>query len=154
MPDIRLHSIDTPDVITIDWLQSPVTGLIVEDKELITALKVAVTSDAVAAPTDILPDPRSDDLRDWWRDEDATAIWNGWPLGLKLWLPTGAKILTTGGREAPMVRRVQAYTGAALQPFVAAKIIRASRSRPGWSTTNRTIRSWRAWCSIAGGRRR
>lgn len=84
--------------MTLDWLQTP-TGLIDETNELVTAFLVALGSDAAAAASDVLPDPRSDDRRGWWGDLNAAAIWNGWPLGSKLWLLTRAKILDAAARS-------------------------------------------------------
>jgi phage gp46-like protein len=124
MPDIRLVPIATPDVVTWDWLQTP-AGLLDETNELITAVLVAFNSDAVAAPSDVLPDPRSDDRRGWWGDMDAPTIWNGWPLGSKLWLLTRAKIVDQNAAEGATVTRVQQYLQQCLQPFVTARICSA-----------------------------
>lgn len=121
MPDIRLVTIATPDVVTFDWLQTP-TGLLDETNELITAILVAMNTDAKASPSDALPDPRSTDLRGWWGDLDAATIWNGWPLGSKLWLLTRAKIVDQNAREGATIARAEAYLSACLQPFVTAGI--------------------------------
>lgn len=121
MPDIRLVPVSTLDVMTFDWLQTP-TGLLDETNELITAFLVAVFTDAQAAPSDVLPDPRSNDLRGWWGDLDAAAIWGGWPIGSKMWLLTRAKIVDQMAREGATVTRVQQYLYACLNPFVAAGI--------------------------------
>jgi phage gp46-like protein len=121
MADIRLVPIQTPDIVTLDWLQTPV-GLIDETNELVTAVIVALCSDSLADPSDILPDPNSTDRRGWWGDYQADTIWNGWPIGSKLWLLTRAKMLTTSGREAATLLRVQQYITACLQPFVTAKL--------------------------------
>jgi phage gp46-like protein len=121
MPDIRLVQLTTPDVVSLDWLQAQ-TGQIDETNELITAVLVALGTDAQAETTDVLPDPRSNDLRGWWGDDQAPVIWNGWPIGSKLWLLTRAKILDAGAREGATTARVQAYINAAIQPFVDAKV--------------------------------
>jgi phage gp46-like protein len=121
MPDIRLVPITNVDVVTLDWLQTP-TGQLDETNELITAILVALNTDAEASPTDVLPDPRSTDRRGWWGDENAATIWGGWPIGSKLWLLTRAKILDQNAREGSTIARVEAYVGAALQPFVTAGI--------------------------------
>jgi phage gp46-like protein len=118
VPDFRLVPVSSP-IIGMDWLQSPVTGLIDETAELISAVNIALLSDASADPSDKLPDPYSDDLRGWWGDLDAAEIWGGWPIGSKLWLLSRAKIVDSGAREGATVARVQAYISAAIQPFVA-----------------------------------
>jgi phage gp46-like protein len=117
MPDIRLVQLTTPDVVSLDWLQSQ-TGQIDETNELITAVLVALGTDAQAAATDVLPDPRSSDRRGWWGDLQASQIWNGWPIGSLLWLLTRAKIVDQNAREGATIARVQAYISAAIQPFV------------------------------------
>lgn len=121
MPDFRLVPVATPDIVTFDWLQTP-TGLLDETHELATAVTVALCGDAEADPSDVLPDPNSDDRRGWWGDLDAARIWGGWPIGSKLWLLTRAKIVDAGAREGATVARVQDYIAACLQPFVTARI--------------------------------
>lgn len=117
MPDIRLVPIATPNIVTLDWLQTP-SGLIDETAELTTAVIVALCSDALAAETEVLPDPNSSDRRGWWGDHQADVIWGGWPIGSKLWLLTRAKILDQNAREGATVARVETYIRQALQPFV------------------------------------
>jgi phage gp46-like protein len=117
MPDIRLVTVSTPDAVTFDWLQLP-TGLIDETQELATAIIVALNSDAVADDSDVLPDPRDSNKRGWWGDLDAQKLWNGWPLGSKLWLLARAKIVDSAAREGATVARVEAYIRAAIRPFI------------------------------------
>ncbi|MGH7224456.1 MAG: phage GP46 family protein [Gemmataceae bacterium] len=121
MPDIRLVPVTSP-IVTMDWLLSPLTGAIEEGADLAAAVNIALMSDALASPSDALPDPNNDDRRGWWGDEDAQLIWGGWPLGSKLWLLRRAKITDSGAREGAIVARVQAYITACLQPFVDNKI--------------------------------
>jgi phage gp46-like protein len=121
LPDIRLVPVAGP-IIGMDWLQQPITGLIDETAELISAVNVALMSDALAAPTDVLPDPNSTDRRGWWGDLEADIIWGGWPIGSKLWLLSRAKIVDSGAREGATIARVQAYISACIQPFVANKL--------------------------------
>jgi len=120
--DIQLVGIDTSDVIMSDWLQTPITGQIVEGAALQAACFVALLSDAIADPADQLPDPNSDDRKGWWADSDAQAIWGGWPIGSRLWLLTRAKIVGSGAAAGATITRVQQYIAAALQPFVDNKI--------------------------------
>lgn len=121
MPDIKLVPVNTIDVMSFDWLQTP-AGLLEEDAEIITAFLVAIFSDAAADANDALPDPRSNDRRGWWGDDQAAEIWNGWPLGSKLWLLTRAKIVDQMAREGATIARVQQYLYACLTPFVTAGI--------------------------------
>lgn len=124
MPDIRLVPIASPDIVQLDWLQTPV-GLLDETAELATAVIIALCSDSLADESDVLPDQTSTDRRGWWGDLDAAAIWNGWTLGSKLWLLTRAKILDAGAREGATIQRVQRYISLAMQPFVTARICSA-----------------------------
>ena len=117
MPDIQLVPVTSPDVMTFDWLQTP-TGLLDEMQALADAVTVALNTDALADVTDVLPDPRSADRRGWWGDLDADVIWNGWPIGSKLWLLTRAKILDANAREGSTLVRARNYITTALQPFV------------------------------------
>lgn len=120
MPDIRLVPVNSP-IIGMDWLQTP-AGLIDEAAELISAVNVALMTDALAGPSDALPDPRSDDRRGWWGDLEAATIWGGWPIGSKLWLLSRAKIVDAGAREGATIARVQQYISQAIQPFVDNKL--------------------------------
>jgi phage gp46-like protein len=115
--DFRLVPIATPDVVRLDWLQTP-GGSIDETAELTTAVTIALCTDALADEKDILPDPNSTDRRGWWADREADTIWGGWPIGSRLWLLTRAKILDAGAREGATVARVDQYIRTALQPFV------------------------------------
>jgi len=122
LADVRLVPVQTIDIVSLDWLQSPVTGLLYETNELVTAGIVAICSDAQAAPSDQLPDPNSSDLRGWWGDLDAAEIWGGWPIGSKLWLLTRSSIVGSGARQGATTARIQAYISQCLQPFVTAKL--------------------------------
>lgn len=117
MPDIRLVTVSSPDVVTFDWLQTP-TGLLDETQQLADAIIVALNSDAEADVSEVLPDPRDSNRRGWWGDIDAKAIWNGWPLGSKLWLLTRAKIVDAAAREGATTKRAETYIKTALQPFI------------------------------------
>jgi phage gp46-like protein len=120
--DIQLVGIDSPDVILMDWLQTPITGQVAEGPALQASAFVALLSDAIADPAEQLPDLNSDDRRGWWGDLDAQAIWGGWPLGSRLWLLTRAKIVGPGAAAGATITRVQQYIATALQPFVDNKI--------------------------------
>jgi len=120
--DIQLVGLDTPNIIMMDWLQTPTTGQLVEGPALQASVFIALLSDAIADQADQLPTPNSDDLRGWWGDLNAQAIWGGWPLGSKLWLLTRTSIVGPGAASGATITRVQQYIANALQPFVDNKI--------------------------------
>ena len=93
------------------------------DIALARAVLVALNTDRLALPDDQLPNSRDDNRRGWWGDLDAQTIWNGWPIGTRLWLLTRSKIITDqGAAEAPTLQLAQGYISEALQPFVDANI--------------------------------
>jgi phage gp46-like protein len=106
-----------------DWLQTPL-GLS-EEEELATAVRVALLTDALASPTDILPDPDSTDRRGWWGDLDAEEIWGGWPIGCKNWILMRSKIADSNSMEGSTVMRAEQYTRDALRPFIIKRIASA-----------------------------
>jgi phage gp46-like protein len=121
------------DAVTIDLLQLP-TCLLDETKQLETALIVALGTDRLANPEDVLPDINSDDRRGWWGDLDADTIWGGWPIGSRLWLLERASILGPGAKQGSTVGRAETYTRECLQPFLTAGIaskMTVSASRTG-----------------------
>jgi len=71
---------------------------------------------------DILPDPDSTDRRGWWGDLDAQEIWNGWPIGTRLWLETRDKIASRDDQQGSTEARIRQYIVEAIQPFVDRKI--------------------------------
>ncbi|MBT1509399.1 phage GP46 family protein [Bradyrhizobium sp. SRL28] len=124
MPDIRL--LQSPEAfpkyqIPIDWslLQD---GTLDDTQALVTAVVVALGTDRLASATDILPDPDSTDRAGWWGDMDAEELFNGWPIGTKLWLLKRAKIVGPEDPEGATITRVEQYISEALQPFVTHKI--------------------------------
>jgi phage gp46-like protein len=124
MPDIRL--LQSPDAfpkysIPIDWLLLD-DGTLDDSQALATAVIVALGTDRLAGPDDILPDPDSTDRAGWWGDMDAEELFNGWPIGTKLWLLKRAKIVGPEDPEGATLTRVEQYISEALQPFVDMKI--------------------------------
>jgi len=117
MSDIRIVSSATLEETYADWSLLP-NGTLDESEELANYAKVALMTDATAAPGDILPDPDSDDRRGWWGDMDAATIWNGWPIGTKNWLLERAKITDPNAFEGDTVVRAENYTRAALTPLI------------------------------------
>jgi phage gp46-like protein len=117
MPDLRLYDIVTPFVVTFDLLQKA-DNLIDETEALATAVMVALGTNRRANDDDILPNGEADtDRRGWWADTNADVIWNGWPIGSRLWLLERAKITDTMARQGSTLARIDAYIREALQPF-------------------------------------
>jgi phage gp46-like protein len=123
VPDVRLvQNNQFPKYsVTLDWLLLK-DGTLDDIRALATAVMVALGTDALAGDDDVLPDPDSTDRAGWWGDLDAEAIWDGWPVGCKLWLLKRAKIDSISSREGSTVARVDAYIRDAIQPFVDHKI--------------------------------
>mgnify|MGYP005812006467 CR=1 FL=1 len=143
MPDIAIVPVDQPDIISLDWLLTP-TNLIAEEASLISAVTVAICTDALAQPNDVPPDPNNPDRRGWWGDTNAAAIWGGWPVGSRVWLLSRAKILDQFAREGATVTRIQSYVQECLQPFIGAGIcsrvtVTAAQTGPARIVASATI---------------
>jgi phage gp46-like protein len=121
MPDVTIISKADLRETVADWLLTP-TGNLLQKYQLPNYVKVALMSDRLSAPEEILPDPDSTDRRGWWGDFEAKEIWNGWPIGCKNWLLTRAKILEIASYEGDTVIRAENYTREALQPLLSMKI--------------------------------
>jgi phage gp46-like protein len=120
MPDIRL--LQSPEAfpkysIPIDWLLLD-DGTLDDTQALATAVIVALGTNRLASKDDILPDPDSTDRAGWWGDMDAEELFNGWPIGTKLWLLKRAKIVGPEDPEGATLTRVEQYIYEAIQPFV------------------------------------
>jgi phage gp46-like protein len=126
MPDIRLVQ-DTrwPRYsVSVDWsLLSD--GTLDDTQALASAVIVALGTDRLALPDDILPDPDSTDRAGWWGDLDAAELFDGWPIGTRLWLLKRAKIVGPEDPEGATVARVEEYISEAIQPFVDLRIASA-----------------------------
>ena len=110
VPDIRLvqnNQFPTYSV-TLDWQLLP-DGTLDDTQALATAVCVALGTNALASTDDVLPDPDSNDRCGWWGDLDAELIWNGWPIGSKLWLLRRAKITPASAREGATLMLVENY---------------------------------------------
>jgi len=121
LTDIRLKEYADPAGVTMDWLLLDI-GMLDERDELATAVRVALGSDAMASVDDVLPDPDSTDRRGWWGDMDTQLIWNGWPIGSRLWLLSRAKMTDGRAQQGSILTRVKFYIQEALQPFIDLKI--------------------------------
>lgn len=119
MPDIRLvQNVWFPKYsVTLDWLLLG-DGTLDDTQALATAVMVALGTDRLADETDLLPDPDDTDRRGWWGDADAEEVWDGWPIGSRLWLLTRDKITGSGAQRGPTTVRVENYIYEALQPFI------------------------------------
>jgi phage gp46-like protein len=102
--------------MTLNWLIEPIDGS--GDGELVDAVLVALGTDRLADPDDILPGLDDDDRRGWWGDLDAGLIYDGWPIGSRIWILTRQKITGAPARQGSTVKRVETYVREALQPFV------------------------------------
>ena len=122
MPDIRLvQYTDFPVSFAIDFgLMSD--GTLDDTQALATAVIVALGTNRLATPTDLLPEPDSTDRQGWWGDLDAEEIWNGWPIGCRLWLLRRSKIIGTEAMGGATVTRVEQYIREAIQPFIDLKV--------------------------------
>jgi phage gp46-like protein len=146
MPDIRLvqNNFFPKYSVTIDW--SLLTdGTLDDTQALATAVIVALGTDALAAPDDILPDPDSTDRAGWWGDYDAD-IWNGWPIGCKLWLLKRSKIVGSEAMEGATTMRVEEYIRQAIQPFIDRRIgsyFKVEATRVGKEQIDALVRIYR-----------
>jgi phage gp46-like protein len=126
MPDIRLVQLaEFPyqQEESVDWLLLR-NGTLDDTEALATAVIVALGTDRLAQEDDVpyLPDPDSTDRRGWWGDMDAGPIWQGWPIGSRLWTLRREKITGAGAQRGSTVVRVKWYIQEALQPFLDLKI--------------------------------
>lgn len=123
MPDIRLiQDTSWPRYsVSVDWSLLG-DGTLDDDQALATAVVLALGTDALAAPDDILPDPDSTDRAGWWGDLDAQEIWDGWPIGSRLWLLRRSKISGPMDVHGASTTLVEQYISEAIQPFVDQRI--------------------------------
>ena len=123
VPDIRLvqNDIFPKYSVTLDWQLLP-NGTLDDTQALATAVCVALGTNALASDQDVLPDPDSNDRCGWWGDLDADLIWNGWPIGSKLWLLRRSKITPATASEGATLTLIENYIRDAVQPFVDRKI--------------------------------
>ena len=136
VPDVRIvqnNQYPAYDV-TLDWSLLP-NGTLDDTKALATAVTIALGTNALADPSEPLPDPDSTDRGGWWGDMDAELIWNAWPIGSKLWLLRRSKIVNAGAGVGASVVLVENYIRMAMQPFVDRRIcssfeIRVARVNP------------------------
>lgn len=124
MADVRIINVTNLAGIWADWLLKP-DGSLDETEELVNIVKVALLTWGLAAADDILPDLDSTDRCGWWGDVDAETIWDGWPIGAKIWLLKRSKITPAEAREGSTLVRAEQYCRAALQPMIERRICTA-----------------------------
>jgi phage gp46-like protein len=124
MADIRLVQntlFPGQGVVQIDWnLLSD--GTLDDTQSLATAIVVALGTDRLANPGDVLPDPDDTNRRGWWGDADAEEILNGWPICSRLWLMGREKIVNSGAQQGATTVRIENYIREAIQPFLDQRI--------------------------------
>jgi phage gp46-like protein len=122
-PDIRLvqNNLFPKYSVTLDWQLLP-NGTLDDSQALATAVCVALGTNALADEHDLLPDPDSTERCGWWGDLDAELIWNGWPIGSKLWLLRRSKITPATAQQGSTLVLVENYIRDAMQPFVNRRI--------------------------------
>lgn len=123
MPDIRLvqNTFFPKYNVTVDWMLLD-DGTLDDTQALASAVIVALGTDRLAEATDRLPDPDSTDRRGWWGDLETEEIWDGWPIGTRLWLLQREKITGPGALQGATVARVEQYIREAIQPFLDRRI--------------------------------
>jgi len=107
--------------VTLDWRVSD--GAIDETQALATAIMVALGSDRLAAVGDELPDNLDSDRRGWWGDMDAEAIWNGWPLGTRLWEMRRDAVRPPNYKHGATAAKAEQFVRETMRPFEDAGII-------------------------------
>ena len=124
MPDIRIvnNAAFPTTAVTLDWLLLP-SGALDTSYSLATAVLIALCTDRLAAVDDVLPNPNSSNRRGWWGDLEAATIWNGWPIGSRLWLLSRSKIVDSAAAGGSTLSAVETYLNECVAPFVNAKII-------------------------------
>jgi len=138
LADIRTAQTVSLEAVTTDWLVTA-GGSLDDSEELATAFRIALFTDARALDDDVLPDG-GEDRRGWWADMDAEALWNGWPIGSRLWLLAREKI------TAETVTRAEQYCREALDPFIKRRIVSRidiALERLGLSMIGGTITAYR-----------
>jgi phage gp46-like protein len=147
MPDIRLiQNTQFPKYsVTVDWLLLS-DGTLDDTQALATAVIVALGTNRLAETNDLLPDPDDTDRRGWWGDFDSEEVWDGWPIGSRLWLLQRSKITGPGAQQGPTTVRVEHYIYEAIQPFLDRRIgsqLFVKATRHGDSRIDALVRIYR-----------
>jgi phage gp46-like protein len=147
MPDIRIvqNTAFPKYSVTCDW-SLLADGTLDITQALATAIIVALGTDALASPDDILPDPNSTDRNGWWGNLDANVLWGGWDIGTKLWLMKRSKITDATARQGSTLSLIDQYIRDAIAPFVTARIGSSAAievARVGIDQINAIVRLYR-----------
>ena len=121
-------------------------GTLDDTQALATAVVVALGTDRLADPGDLLPDPDDTDRRGWWGDFDSEEVWDGWPIGSRLWTLQRDKITGSGAQRGPTTVRVEHYIIEAIQPFLDRRIgsqMYVKATRAGDSRIDALVRIYR-----------
>jgi phage gp46-like protein len=121
MADVRVINVTNLAGIWADWLLKP-NATLDETEELVNVVKVALLTFALADVDDLLPDPDGTDRCGWWGDLDAETIWDGWPIGAKIWLLSRSKITPAEARQGATLSLAEQYCRVALQPLIDRRI--------------------------------
>lgn len=121
MADVRVINVTNLAGIWADWLLKP-NATLDETEELVNVVKVALLTFALADVDDLLPDPDGTDRCGWWGDLDAETIWDGWPIGAKIWLLSRSKITPAEARQGATLSLAEQYCHVALQPLINRRI--------------------------------
>lgn len=126
MADIRV--VWNAGLMTGDWLLAPpdLDG----SRQLVTAVACALFTHRTARDDDPLP-VAGGSRRGWWADHQAAVIWQGWPIGSRLWLLSREKQteLTRG--------RAEEYIREALDPFVTIGLVAGYDLTVAWFAPER-----------------
>lgn len=126
MADIRIAW--NAELMLGDWRRA---GHVLDtDRELVTAIAVALFTHRTAADDDEIPDG-SADHRGWWADAEAQEIHGGWAIGSRLWLIS---------REKQVERtrqRAEEYIHEALTPFVTLGVVSSYDLDVAWFARER-----------------
>lgn len=107
--------------VVIDW-SLRADGTLDDTQALATAIIVALGTDHRADAGEELPDPDSTERGGWWGDYDVEAIWDGWPIGSKLWLLRRESLTSEQAYRGSILVRTEQYIREAIQPFIARRI--------------------------------
>ena len=117
--DIRYQQqLDFPGyAVTLNWLMTDM-NLLADGYDLQSAVIIALGTNALAPPSEELPDPEGTDRCGWWGDMDAQELWGGWPVGCLLWLLRRAKIAGANAQNGSTLSRADGWTRDAMRPFI------------------------------------
>lgn len=107
--------------VTIDTIFTPIAT---QDSDIALArsLWIALNTDGLALPDDILPYAEDTDRRGWVGDYQTEIIWGAWPIGSRLWLLERAKMTVAGSKQGSITALVQQYLTEVLEPYRVAAI--------------------------------